>query len=265
LTVLVEKKVAKAQLAKDSVVPTKIDGFETDVVETGPIDALQFTAKVRPALPGYSIGHYNITAGTFGCLVRDLRAADGDSDCLVLSNNHVLAASNAGKVGDLILQPGPFDGGVFPSDAIAKLERFETITFGMSGYNLVDAAVARPLYSREVTASIIGLVMPTGVGQALPGMFVVKIGRTTMVTVGHVLSVNATVAVGYGIGVAIYRHQIMTTGMSAGGDSGSLLMDERLNAVGLLFAGSPYVTIFNHVGDVESVLGVRPLTAPRFA
>jgi hypothetical protein len=53
--------------------------------------------------------------------------------------------------------------------------------------------------------------------------------------------------------------------MAAGGDSGSLLMDANLSAVGLLFAGSAVITIYNHIGDVETVLGVRPVTAPRFS
>lgn len=278
LTVLVEQKLPKNKLAKEAVVPAQIDGVVTDVIEVGRPEALAFNARVQPALPGFSVGHHNITAGTFGCLVRDLRhchcppdhgdrraAPDAYGDCLILSNNHVLANSNAAQPGDLILQPGPFDGGVFPSDAIARLERFEPIAFGMSGFNLVDAAVARPLYSRGVTPSIIGVAMPNGIGQALTGMLVIKVGRTTEVTIGRVLATNATVAVGYGAGVGVFRHQIITTAMAAGGDSGSLLMDANLNAVGLLFAGSPFITIHNHIADVEAALGVRPLTATRFA
>jgi len=280
LTVLVDRKLPKNKLDKEAVVPAQIDGVVTDVVEVGEIEALAFNARMQPAPPGFSLGHHDITAGTFGCLVRDLRhcdcppadqcrggpSADAAGDYLILSNNHVLAKSNGARAGDLILQPGPFDGGVYPSDAIAKLERFEPITFGFpSGFNLVDAAVARPLYSRGVTASIIGVAMPNGIGQALTGMLVIKVGRTTQVTVGRVLATNATVAVNFGIGVAVFRHQILTTAMAAGGDSGSLLMDANLNAVGLLFAGSAAVTIHNHIANVEAALGVRPLTATRFA
>lgn len=280
LTVYVEKKQPLSQVAKDSKVPEEIDGVPTDVVEVGRPEALVFNARVRPALPGYSIGHHNITAGTFGCLVRDIRrcccrsAKDCNCDTyrqecagdyLILSNNHVLAQSNLGKPGDLILQPGAFDGGVFPADGIATLERFEPIVFGASGYNLVDCAVARPTDSRNVVASIIGILMPRGVDQAFVGTPVIKAGRTTQVTVGRVLAVNATLVVGgYPGGAAQFRHQIVTTAMSAGGDSGSLLMDQNLSAVGLLFAGSPFITIHNHIANVESALGVRPLTAPRF-
>ena len=279
LTVLVESKVSKSQVAKSSLVPVQIDSVPTDVVEVGKIEALVFNTRVRPALPGYSIGHHSITAGTFGCVVRDIRrgcyklekeccSASSREECsddyLILSNNHVLAATNNGNPGDMILQPGPFDGGVYPSDAIAALERFEPVVFTFpSGYNLVDAAVARFTHTRSMTASIIGAVIPRGVDQAFIGGLVVKVGRTTQVTIGRILAVNATIAVNYGVGVAVFRHQIITTAMAAGGDSGSLLMDANLSAVGLLFAGSAMITIHNHIGDVETVLGVRPVTAPR--
>jgi hypothetical protein len=281
LTVFVETKKPKTQLAKEAVVPASLDGVKTDVVETGPIRPLLFTARVRPVLPGFSIGHHNITAGTFGCLVRDIRRCccgfeKGDCHCtptkeecpgdyLILSNNHVLAASNLGQAGDLILQPGSFDGGVHPADGMATLERFEPMVFGRAGYNLVDAAVARPTFSRNVTAAIIGLVIPSGVGQAFVGQRVVKAGRTTQVRQGRVLAINATIVVGpYPGGLAQFRHQIITTVIGAPGDSGSLLMDSNLNAVGLLFAGSAEITIHNHIANVETALGVRPVTAPRF-
>jgi hypothetical protein len=291
LTVFVETKKTKRALGAAAVVPDTVNDVPTDVVAVGVLRALTFNAKVRPALPGYSIGHHDITAGTFGCLVRDLRGCcacgcaggwchcgghghdhghcgghDKDRDYLILSNNHVLAASNAASPGDAILQPGAVDGGLFPSDEVARLDRFERITFGAAGYNLVDCAVARPTTSRNVTASIIGIAMPRGISQALVGLSVIKVGRTTQVTTGRVLATNATVAVNYGPpGVAVYRHQIITTAMSAGGDSGSLLMDRDLNAVGLLYAGSAVITIHNHIADVETALGVRPVTATRSA
>src|SRR5215510_7024244 len=273
LTVLVEQKLPKQRVPKGSQVPTRVGGVPTDVIQVGLLQPLTFNARVRPALPGFSIGHFNITAGTFGCLVRDVRRCDCGpehggpaGDHLILSNNHVLANVNRGNAGDLILQPGPFDGGVFPADGVATLERFEPIVFGFSGYNLVDAAVARPTSSRNVTASIIGQVVPRGIDQAFVGGLVIKVGRTTQVTRGRVLAVDATIGPvsGYTGGrTALFRHQIITTSMSAGGDSGSLLMDQNLNAVGLLFAGSPFFTVHNHIADVESALGVRPVTAPR--
>jgi hypothetical protein len=280
VTVLVERKLPLDELPEEARVPEEVDGVPTDVLEVGRIVPLTFNARVRPVTPGYSIGHPNITAGTFGCLVRDIRrcccklekdcgcctptSQECPGDYLILSNNHVLADTNQAELGDLILQPGPFDGGVFPADCVATLERFEPIVFGRSGYNLVDAAVARPTFGRNVTPSIIGILVPRGVDQVFVGTGVVKVGRTTQITEGRVLAVDATVLVAYGAGIAQFRQQIITTAMSAGGDSGSLLLDTpNGNAVGLLFAGSPEITIHNHIADVENALGVRPVTAPR--
>src|SRR6266545_4200959 len=252
LTVYVERKLPLDQVPEESRVPEQLDGVPTDVVEAGRFVALTFTARVRPATPGYSIGHYNITAGTFGCLVRDIRRC-----CCKLEKDCGCSPSR---------QECPGDCGVFPADGVATLERFEPIVFGAAGYNLVDAAVARPTSSRNVTASIIGQVVPRGIDQAFVGSQVIKAGRTTQITTGRVTAVDATFGPvsGYTGGrTAFFRHQIFTTRMSAGGDSGSLLMDRDLNAVGLLFAESSRFTVHNHIADVESALGVRPLTAPR--
>ncbi len=262
LTVFVEEKKPAGRL-KDSTVPAVLDGIETDVVEVGKLEPLAFAGRVRPAMPGYSIGHSNVTAGTFGCLVRDLRSTTQQH--LLLGNNHVLADTNRGQLGDPILQPGPYDGGDDSTDTVAILERFEPIHFGLDGqdYNLIDAAVARPVSCRQVTASVVGSLIPQGVGQAFLGDRVLKAGRTTGVTRGRVIAVNATVVVWFPEGPARFRHQILTTFMSAGGDSGSLLMDNHLSAIGLIFGGSPLVTVASHIADVESALGVRTLTAPR--
>ena len=86
------------------------DGIPTDVYEVGDIKAFttpaERQAKWRPTAPGgVSIGHHKTTAGTLGCLVRK------NGSPYILSNNHVLANSNDAKIGDSILQPGPYDGG----------------------------------------------------------------------------------------------------------------------------------------------------------
>lgn len=261
IIVLVEKKVKEQDLkAKAQMIAAKYDGVTTDVQEVGRIEALAFTARVRPARPAYSIGHYKITAGTFGCLVRDRC-----SPCrtYILSNNHVLANSNAASLGDPILQPGPVDGGTYSADVIATLSRFVKISFGdPNAYNLVDAALALPDDQRLVIAPIVGTGIPTGTVEATLGMEVVKSGRTTETTVGKVTGLDAIVAVNYGVGVAYFRHQVITTNMSQGGDSGSLLLSKTdRKATGLLFAGSNVVTIHNNISDVLMALGVEVVTA----
>lgn len=261
IQVYVVEKIKKRDLAPTDLVPPEIDGVVTDVVEIGIVEAQAFTARIRPARPGFSIGHPQVTAGTFGCVVRD---SCYPCNYFILSNNHVLANSNASAIGDPILQPGVADGGVFPADTIARLARFEPIWFGNPArYNLVDAAIARPIRSRDIIASIVNLGIPNGITEATLGMDVVKSGRTTETTAGQVIGIDASVGVNYGAsGVAYFRNQIITTNMSQGGDSGSLLLSraDRM-ATGLLFAGSSAVTIHNNISNVIMALKIEILTA----
>ncbi len=261
ISVYVRKKVAAKSLESRQQVPKALDDVKTDVVEVGDIEAQAFTSRMRPVQPGYSLGHFRITAGTFGCLVRD---ACAPCRVYMLSNNHVLANSNAAVSGDRILQPGRVDGGSVANDTIARLARFVRIRFNdPAAHNLVDAAIAQPVDLRDVTASIVGLGIPKGTVEATLGMAVTKSGRTTETTTGKVIGVDATLAVGYGAsGVAYFRNQILTTGMSQGGDSGSLLLERGTGeATGLLFAGSSKVTVHNNISNVLMALGVEIITA----
>lgn len=128
LAVLVEEKKPAAQLTADDMIPKEINGMQTDVYEVGFIEAFQSSprSRFRPVIPpGVSMGHFKITAGTFGALVKDANT----NEVLLLSNNHVFAASNDALVGDVILQPGPVDGGSRPDDVVAHLERFIRLRF----------------------------------------------------------------------------------------------------------------------------------------
>ena len=92
-------------------------------------------------------------------------------------------------------------------------------------------------------------------------MSVFKTGRTTNFTSGRITAISTTVDVGYGNGrTARFKDQIITTNISAGGDSGSLvatLVNNVPAAVGLLFAGSSVATIVNQMENVRSLLRVR--------
>lgn len=282
----VSKKVAASQLSSRDLVPASLEGTPTDVIETGVIRALQSpTEKHRPAPGGVSIGHRDITAGTLGCLVKK------DGRPVILSNNHVLANSNAAEIGDPILQPGPYDGGRFPEDHIADLEHFIPINIGglpsecpiatgtasflnsiarlfgsgvqlqaieqQPAENLVDAAIARPLNPDDVKDEILNIGVPQGVVEAELGMAIRKSGRTTGFTTGEIQQVDVTVNVQYGQGrIATFTDQLMAGAMSQGGDSGSAVLDEHNNLVGLLFAGSDTSTILNRIQNVFSELGV---------
>ncbi len=232
--------------------------------------------RIRPAEGGYSVGHFRITAGTIGTCVYDLLpgAATGSQPTpgvgipqrfYILSNNHVLANTNAALVGDPILQPGPFDGGTFPADLIARLSRFipislEPPTPRIFHRNLVDAAIAEGQFhdlDREIYwgGYVRGWRRRANVAV---GTVLQKTGRTTNYTTGRIVAINATVDVGYGAGrIGRFHDQIITTDMSAGGDSGSLLTTPDDIAVGLLFAGSAVATIANQIENVRSLLRVE--------
>ena len=196
LKVYVEKKLPLNKLAKRDIIPRTLSLIETDIEEVGKIRALQslsgFTSRYRPALGGVSLGHYRITAGTFGCLVKD-KATQG---AFILSNNHVLANSNKAQEGDSILQPAPYDGGSPPKDIIGTLERWVEIKFGKEA-NLVDAALARPKNLKLVKPEIMEIGAPIGIIKPKLGMLIQKSGRTTGYTAGKVKDISATIKVTY--------------------------------------------------------------------
>ena len=230
-----------------------------------PMEAVTETLQqhVRPVMGGYSVGHYKITAGTIATCAYDLTPFPGIPEHFyILSNNHVLANSNNARIGDPILQPGPYDGGVYPRDMIGRLSRFIPIRFKSGSSvptNYVDAAIAEvPFHQANREIFWVGYVKDL-YAKPVPGKTIVqKTGRTTNFTTAYVRSVNATIDVNYGGGrVARFKQQILTDRMSAGGDSGSLVTTLDEKAVGLLFAGSPSVTVLNNILYVQSLLRIR--------
>jgi len=284
LVVLVTHKLPKEDLAAGDLLPTKLQDIPTDVLAVGNLfagdaqpnaDIQTLTKRTRPARGGYSVGHKNITAGTIATCVYDILPGGSTnppahgvgipSKYYILSNNHVLANSNAGALGDAVLQPGPFDGGTNPGDRIATLSRFVPITFQppvpvAQHRNLVDCAIAEGEFhdlDREIYWSCCARGWRRKANVPV-GLLVKKTGRTTNFTTGRITTINATVDVGYGGGrVARYHDQIVTTNMSAGGDSGSLVLTLDNVAVGLLFAGSSIAMIANQIENVRALLRVE--------
>lgn len=125
--VLVEQKKPMAALQPEDTIPRDLQGMRTDVIEVGFLRAYQGGRdRFRPVIPsGVSIGHYKVTAGTLGTIVRDRRTGEG----FLLSNNHVFANSNDAQLGDAILQPAAMDGGNNPADLVARLERFAKLLY----------------------------------------------------------------------------------------------------------------------------------------
>ena len=287
----VKKKItprtkAAAQLGLDNLVPQSIDGIDTDVIEVGEIRALAVdrTKKWRPAPGGVSIGHFSISAGTLGMVVKK-----GGIEH-ILSNNHVLANSNDAEIYDPILQPGPHDGGTNP-DIIGNLAGFVKINFTgdpstcpLTGFaawcfnglasllhrksrltsystetNKVDCAIARPIIEGDISDEILEIGKPAGfnLAELAVGQAVKKSGRTTGLNQGSIVGLDAMVSVGYGDNkMAVFEDQVLTTAIAQGGDSGSAVLNENNQVIGLLFAGSDAIAIVNKIANVIEGLGL---------
>src|SRR5262245_38039185 len=163
-------------------------------------------------------------SGTLGALV--LR----DGVLCILSNNHVLARSGRATAGEDTVQPGLVDSGCSPTGSNVVGD-FAGNLVPLGSAN-VDVALAFARGNVDASGAIIDIGVPRSAPQnATIGLSVMKSGRTTGFTTGTVTSTNATVTVQYmrgcGIGTPFnvtYTNQILTGVMSAGGDSGSLLL-----------------------------------------
>jgi hypothetical protein len=216
---------------------------EVDVRVIGPVRSLsspgELQRRVRPLRPGLSIAHPGVSAGTLGGFVR------GRDGLALLSNNHVLAASNSAAIGDAVLQPGPADGGT-TADRVATLAAFRQLD--PDAPNLMDAAVAT---LDEGVGADPGAVPGGPLLGPVPATLdidadeaVEKVGRTTGHTYGRITAVEVDgVAVQYDGVVHRFDDQIEIEGragaFSDGGDSGSVIWRSRDRApIALLFAGS---------------------------
>ncbi|HBQ29265.1 hypothetical protein HX99_06880 [Peptococcaceae bacterium SCADC1_2_3] len=290
LVIFVAKKVPAHALNRQEAVPKQIGGLPTDVVEIGEVALLnERFLKERPARPGLSIGHYKVSAGTFGAVVKD----NLTKEKLILSNNHVLANATNGKdgrakAGDPILQPGAYDGGG-ADDRIATLFRFVPVKrvtqesdcpvaagIEKAGnlflklarpnyelrllkkffiFNYVDAAVALPDAPGLVNEEILEIDKVEGVAEAELGQKVIKSGRTSGLTAGKVIAHKVTLKVTLSAQEeAWFSDQVITDMLSRPGDSGSLVLTTGKKAVGLLFAGSAEYSIFNQLKHVFGLL-----------
>jgi hypothetical protein len=202
--------------------------------------------------------------GTLGALIQD-----NSSHQFLLSNNHVLARSDHGSVGDLIVQPGLIDNNCTPNGEGSGTTPIGTLTGWLplsSSATNADAAIAQ-VDSGTVSGS--GSILEFGAKQAdgtlaaaPPGisstggkgesatldLIVAKSGRTTGLTCGGISAVSLDVNVDYYLDCAetkpyltkTYTNQLAISGnqFSDAGDSGSLVVDAaNAEPVGLFFAG----------------------------
>jgi endonuclease G, mitochondrial len=217
-------------------------------------------SRLDPLIPGASVSHIDGSAGTIGAIVFDRDTGEP----YVLSNWHVLHLPT-GKIGDKIVQPGPFDDSETDFNYMGWLARSH---LGLAG----DCAIAR-IDDRSHIEEILELgVKPKRIAVAELGDGVVKSGRTTGVTYGLVRRTGVVTKLNYGgskgiqeiggfeIGLDLDRHG-PDDEISKGGDSGSLWMINTKGkdsdvVVGLHFAGEIKTSSDEHAVacNIHSVL-----------
>jgi hypothetical protein len=260
--IFVRRKLPKERLTTEQMIPELHAGIETDVVEIGDVVAESDPKDhYRPIPMGVSMGNIKITAGTAGGLVKK------DGKIMVATNTHVACESvtrDLGMPGEpgsqdrRNCQPGPIDDG--------NLRVFGDVRYafimppGQPAFN--DFAIVEPYKVEDVIAETLnGKVVPDGMAMVEIGDTVYKEGRTTGYTEGQVTAIGANVNVGYSEGTILHKNCIITTDMSAGGDSGSWVYKKGTKKVTMyLFAGSSVATVHHPIQDACSAMSCQVYT-----
>ena len=152
--------------------------------------------------------------------------------------------------GDLIMHPSP--GEAATGRPIGALVNFSALKFdgGPDEPNHVDAALAKlwePQRHRPLIPFVGAVKGYVSKGEVEVGEAARKFGRTTGYTEGRVFSIYMDIWIRYDRTgqSAFFENQILiepsppdSSKFVAKGDSGSLVVDERQHALGLIFAGT---------------------------
>jgi hypothetical protein len=274
-----------------TVVVTAVSQADTTKSGTGRVQVFQSnpnqSAQSLPVKLGTSGGNADDVSGRFCCggTLGSLLTRNGSF--YILSNNHVLARSDQASPGEPITQPGIIETNCSTAgtNTVANLTSF--VNLQASGTN-VDVAIALIVPGAvDLTGSILSLgstatgstpdAGPPHQGRGIlasVGEQVAKSGRTTGLTCSTVSATNMSTSVTYqtqcngGTSFSVtYRNQVAVSGggFSAGGDSGSLIVDElTADPVALLYGGSDTDTVGNPVADVLAALVDQQGNQPSF-
>lgn len=227
-TFVLHPLMAKVQDKKLQVDPTRYDSI-TGGISIGPCRSVHLEPPEVEAPGDY------VFTGTLGAVVKD--NASGEN--MLLSNFHVMCIDDQWKVGDQMSQQSLVDGGTCPADVVGELQR-AALT------ESVDCAISSYTADRPISCEIKEIGDVTGIADTAIDMAVRKRGRTTGLTYGRVVSTTLTVKINYGdgLGVRLLRNQIdiepdksKNDMFGDHGDSGSVVVNDKSQVIGLHFAG----------------------------
>lgn len=259
VVVMVREKKTPEELNKKDLIPKRISGQITDVIEVGDItaDSLPRKNKERPVYGGLSCIWEKGTACTLGAIVYK-----GDQAYALMNTHCVNPHWKGAKAGDEVRQPSPNDRGRNKDRIGVSTKDFSEIKFN-GAINTFDAGLCKldkDIEAIELKQEELGeiTIWPR---HAEKGETVKKSGRTTGLTQTTVILTNATVNVNYDGNIARFYGQTIVENngrhFGAGGDSSSLVVDERNNPVGLYFAGSPTIGIYSPIKPILEYFNIR--------
>lgn len=237
-------------------------GFLSDENLSAPPAWGQYPEGIRDhqevIIGGISGANTNLTgqSGTIGYFCTRKSKLPRRKEIHLLSNSHVFADLQKAGVddGDLIMQPSP--GEPASNRPIGTLVNFSALKFAgdIKEPNHVDAAIAR-LWGPQTHKPVIPLIgavkgyvdkKDIEIGEVAR-----KFGRTTGYTEGRVFSIYLDIWIRYDRTgqSAFFQNQFLIepalpnfVKFVAKGDSGSLVVDGRQHAIGLIFAGMSEAT-----------------------
>jgi hypothetical protein len=283
----ISRSITPADTSKPVVVTiTAISQADPAATGTGTITLLTQgqaaqTGAIKLGTSGSNLRASSTSGNTISCCggtLGSLVVRNGTN--YVLSNNHVLANSDSGALGDAIIQPGLIDNPAINTTCqgagtttVANLSQFFTLEGNPP--NPVDAAIAKIVSGQVDTSGNILLLGATADANGVPlagaphagsgvianvGTLVTKSGRSSGLTCSTIETTPATFSVNYAKTcggstsfTVMYANQVGVSGgdFSQEGDSGALIVTQgTADPVALLFAGSDTDTVGNPIQDV---------------
>ena len=283
--VYVTEKKSPAELPPEDIVPKEIMGFKTDVIKVYSPKSRVFTEREetdehRPLMGGIAISPDKSTYGTLGWFATLNGDASGDN--IILTNKHVLyddaqdIKTDVKKIGQAHYCDCCCCGCGHVADSIIGIKD-STVDCGLARVKS-DVAVSRQIDNNKTTQRLI----VTGSNAAVVGETVRKIGARSSFTTGVVIDVGAvavppaTPTDPAGNPVTVMPNQILIRpadtetyeiengkrAFSNYGDSGSVVVNDMDEIVGLLFSGdensySVDITFANNIQNVFDSLSTN--------
>lgn len=297
LRVYVVEKKTPDELSTEEIIPSEFEGIPTDVIRLprGTSFGTEDTQRHSPLIGGITISNLKSAGGSVGIgtlgFFATIDGASGPDNVVCVTNNHVLD-QNGAVVGDTIYQPaivsGAFDSenkgpiGVihnigtiadrsfaYPGDPGPQPYFVDTATgklnISISSWCNSNCGVSYKNELRELNIS--GNSKLEGVARAVSGGDVFKSGRKTGATKGVISDPNGMM-MHNDLGIVVNNVIIMQAvapdpRFSDEGDSGSAVLNDQNELIGLLYGGNddtPPLSFACHIHPVLDSLSVTPIS-----